>query len=214
MRHLLHLFAAVATVTLIAVLGCQTPVAETSVPGTIGPATPIDLGTGPERPRRRMDIEQLDAAMRRATGGIGWDDSAGNSQLVRFRSTLGVPDYVGTTNEDREVSALFLKFLDDAARSSCDRLIEREEDAMPADRVFLVHADLESVLPDDREAIDRNLAHLLLRFHGRRVEPGSPELAPWHELFADSRAMSADAPKIAWRTVCVALFDHPDFYLY
>lgn len=205
---------ALSLLALAALLGCESEVVETTVPGTVGPSTPIDLGTGPERPRRRMDVEQLDAAMRRATGGIGWDDGSGNPQFVRFRSTLGVPDYVASTGEDLEVSALFLKFLDDAARSTCDRLIEREEDAMPAERVFLVHADLASALPADADAIDENLAHLLLRFHGRRVAPGSRELAPWHQLFADARAMSEDEPKTAWRTVCVALFDHPDFYLY
>ena len=206
--------AALGAVTLGA-SACESPLVETEVPARIGDGLPVDLGTGPDRPLRRLDIDQLDASMRRATGGIGWDDGSGNPQLTRFRTTLGVPDYVTSTTEDLEVSALFLKFLDDAARSTCDRLIEREEDAAtPAERTFLVHAELASTLPDDAEAIDQNLAYLLLRFHGRRVDVDSEELTPWRQLFRDARAMSVDEPKTAWRTVCVALFDHPDFYLY
>ncbi|MDQ3031635.1 MAG: hypothetical protein M3Y87_04400 [Myxococcota bacterium] len=198
-----------------ALVACaEPPVATTDVTGTIGDPRPVDLGTGPDRPRRRMDIDQLDAAMRRATGGLGWDDSSGRSQLERFSATLGVPDYVSTTTEDLEVSALFLKFLDDAARSTCDRLITRERDALPAERTFLVHAELDAALPADAAAIDANLAHLLLRFHGRRVAADAEELEPWRELFAMSRAASPDEPATAWRTTCVALIDHPDFYLY
>lgn len=206
----LALMAALVSVSL----ACEAPVAEIEVPGAIGEPRPVDLGTGPDRPRRRMDIEQLDAAMRTATGGIGWDDASGNSQFSRFAATLGVPDYVSSTTEDLTVSALFLKFLDDGARSSCDRLLTREADAMPADRTFLVHAELDAALPADAAAIDENLAYLLLRFHGRRVATTDAELAPWRELFASARALSPDEPALAWRTTCVALIDHPDFYLY
>lgn len=213
-RH--HQPLALAALVLVALgaAACEGPVATTLVPGTIDDPRPIDLGTGPDRGRRRMDVDQLDAAMRRATGGLGWDDSGGNPQFARFAATLGVPDYVGTTTEDLEVSALFLKFLDDAARSTCDRLIAREERAMPAERVFLVHAEIDASLPGDAAEIDENLAYLLLRFHGRRVDPGAEELEPWRELFASARAASPDEPSAAWRTTCVALFDHPDFYLY
>ena len=72
---------------LLGTTACESPPSETTVPGRVGDPTPVDLGTGPDRPLRRMDIEQLDAAMRRATGGIGWDDGSGNPQFTRFRTT-------------------------------------------------------------------------------------------------------------------------------
>lgn len=182
---------------------------------TVDPGAPraVDLGTGPYRPRRRMDVDQLDASIRRATGGVGWDDSSGRNQFVRYSETLGVPDWLTSTTEDLDSSALFVKFLDDAARSVCTRLVHTEATSTATEHAFLVHADADAMLPADADAIDENLAYLLLRFHGRRVEMGSPELQPWHELFADARA-AATSGEIAWTTVCVALIDHPDFYTY
>ena len=195
-------------------VACEEPPPRSDVVVDIGPERPIDLGTGPDRGRRRMDIEQLDAAMRRATGGLGWDDSSGRSMFTAQAATLGVPDYVQSTSEDLEISALFIKFLDDASRSVCDRLMTREAAAAPGERVFLVHADLDARLPADAAAIDQNLSMLLLRFHGRRVAVDSPELAPWHDLMDQALAASPDDAAPAWRTTCVALFEHPDFYTY
>jgi hypothetical protein len=206
--------ATAITAFALVLFACEEPSTTQSVPSTTGDARPVDLGIGPDRPRRRMDIDQLDASIRRATGGIGWDDSTGRSQLAQFSVTLGVPDYVTTTSEDLEVSTLFLKFLDDAARSTCDQLLAREIDSAPENRTFLVHADVNAAMPDDVARINENLAYLLLRFHGRRVSPDSNELARWRELFAMSREASVDEPTVAWRTICIALIDHPDFFLY
>jgi hypothetical protein len=202
-----------ALVALVALLGCDDRVPITDVPVDPGDPRPIDLGTGPARPRRRMDIDQLDQTLRSVTGGIGWVDSSGRDLFVTNRETLGVPDWVSFTNEDLEASALFVKFLDDAARSACTTLIDRDADAAAADRVFFVHAEPTAMLPADQAAIDENLSYLLLRYHGRRVAVGSEEMLPWRGLYRDARA-ATDDPNIAWRTVCVALVDHPDFYTY
>jgi len=204
---------------LFAPAGCDDRrVALDELPSDFGDPGHVDLGTGPARARHRMDVDQLDQSLFVATG-LRWEVS-GTNQLTRFRSTLGVPNYATSTHEDLEVSPLFLKFVDDAARSICTRLLDRETADGAMDRVFLVHTDVEDRLSADQAAIDQNLAMLLGRFHGRRVEPGSEELDPWRSLWSSSLALTRDGmtgeddAEVAWRTVCVALIDHPDFYTY
>lgn len=192
-------------------LACSEPVPTTELPVDPGPETPVDLGLEPARPRRRMDIEQLDRSIERATGRR-W--MSGTTPLfVSNARTLGVPDYAMATSEDLEVSALFVKFLDDAARSVCTATVAEDAALPAAERIFFVHAEPDASVTTDGAAIDENLRYLLLRYHGRRVALGTPELSVWHDLFADARA-ATDDPEEAWRTVCVALLDHPDFYTY
>lgn len=206
-------------VAALAGLGCDDRrVALDELPSDFGEPGHVDLGTGPARARHRMDVDQLDESLFVATG-LRWEVS-GTNQLTRFRSTLGVPNFATSTHEDLDVSPLFLKFVDDAARSICTRLLDAETAAGATDHVFLVHADVEARLPADQAAIDENLAMLLARFHGRVVEPGSEELDPWRSLWSSSLALTRDATsgeddaEVAWRTVCVALIDHPDFHTY
>lgn len=196
---------------IVALLGCDESVPTTELPVDPGPDQPIDLGLEPARTRRRMDIEQLDRSIERATGRR-W--MSGSTALFESNArTLGVPDYLMATSEDHEVSALFVKFVDDAARSVCTSLVSDDAEAAAADRIFFVHAEPTAELPADAAAIDENLRYLLLRYHGRRVADGAADLTVWHDLFADARAATDDGEE-AWRTVCVALIDHPDFYTY
>jgi hypothetical protein len=200
----------------LAFFACSEEVETVETPATIGPGVVADLGTAPDRPRRRMDIDQLDRSIRAVTGGIGWEDGSGRNQFERYASTLGVPDYQQNTIEDRDASVIFLKFLDDAARSVCRRLMTREEEGTE-ERTFLVHATPEDVLPAGRSAIDQNLAYLLLRFHGKMIEPSSPEIERWRTAFERSSAdpMGGDPSAMrGWNAVCVALVNHPDFYTY
>lgn len=196
---------------VLALVGCEERLPTTELPVEPGPETPIDLGLEPARPRRRMDVEQLDRSIERATGRR-W--MSGTTALFESNArTLGVPDYLMATNEDLEISPLFTKFVDDAARSVCTSLVAEDADAAAADRIFFVHAEPTAMLPADAAAIDENLQYLLLRYHGRRIEDGGADLGVWRDLFADARA-ATDDPEEAWRTVCVALIDHPDFYTY
>lgn len=170
--------------------------------------------TGPAaRARQRVDIDQLSASLSRVTGGVGWEDANGEDQFELLASTLGKPDFATNTIEEMAPALLFQKFLDDAARSACVELMTRELIAAPADRVFFVHLAPDEALDAAGPAVDENLAYLLLRFHGTRVDPGAPPLEPWRWLL-ETTALGTDDVVAAWRNVCVTLITHPDFYTY
>jgi hypothetical protein len=164
------------------------------------------------RSRRRMDVDQLDAALRQVSGGLGWEVN-GRNQLDALESTLGKPDYINTTTEDLETSAMFQKFLDDASRNVCTRLMDREVRAAPGDRVFLVHARPTDTWAAEQARIEQNIVELLLRFHGRSAASLGAEVSRWQWLYQSAEHISGD-PMQAWNTVCVGLINHPDFYTY
>jgi len=186
----------------------------------------IDLGEGQEvnlqpappepepftRPRRRMNVEQLNAALLKATGGFTWMD--GNK--VRFESlaaTLGRPDYLSRVVEDLEPGPVFAKFIKDAAYSVCAELIAHEQEVSTDERVLMVHVMPEDTIESHPEEVDANLRMLLLRFHGHYPDADAPELEPWRWLFQSATHLS-DSPTNGWRAVCVALIAHPNFYSY
>ena len=165
------------------------------------------------RPRRRMDIDQLSASITRVTGGIGWIRGwDGSDYFDVYAQTLGKPNYTDMTAEDLTPSLLFQKFLDDASRSVCDQLVDRER-AGGADPVLLQHVTATDTLATAPDAVRENLRALILRWHGRVLPAGSPEVEPWVRLFDESATATAD-PLGGWRAVCVGLFLHPDFYSY
>ena len=180
--------------------------------GTIATPAPEEMRT-----RRRMDIDQLDASLRRVTGGIGWDAGQTN-RLDQLSQTLGKPDFADSTKETLSPTPVFHKFLGDAARHVCRRLTDREYGWANAgthtdERRLLIHARADDTYQSAPSRIDENLRALLLNFHGRRVDSDSATLAKWRTLFQDARKTSGK-PRVAWRTVCVTLIKHPDFFTY
>jgi hypothetical protein len=184
-----------------------------------------EKGTGPLSPealdatrkRHRLDIDQLDASIRQVTGGIGWTEQRGSQEINLFEDladTLGKPDYIDSTQEDLSPNLIFMKFLNDAARQVCDRLSEREVAEYArlgkgARHLFIL---ISPTSTEDAD-IDANIQELMLRFHGTYAQPDSPEFRQWRWLF-DSSLHVAEKPSVAWRTVCVGLMTHPDFYSY
>jgi hypothetical protein len=214
--------------------GPEEPPAEPADPGTpeatanepravdLEPGEVVDLMPAspapdpPHRARRRMDLDQLGAAIRRVTGGMAWTEAVGGrdiDQLEALAATLGKPDYIQITTEDLSPSALFQKFLDDAARSVCTRLAERERGGLASRGSLLIHVGPDALPATEGEAVDRNLSALLLRFHSRVVLPGDPALTHWRWLL-DSAVHVSGAPMEGWRAVCVGLITHPDFWSY
>jgi len=218
------------------VLACapdSTPLQATG-PGAGGPGTnealhpggdpvPLDrLGTSnlsPDTPapepgvrnRQRLDLDQLDRALEDATGFRWTAGDTDQGMLDTLAATLGKPDYVQTTMEDLTPSLLFHKFLDDAGRSVCTRLITAEAERAPEERIFLVAVDPASPL-EDATGVDETLANALLRFHGRHAATDDPRLDVWRWLLDNTPA--SDDPLLPWTNVCVGLITHPDFYAY
>jgi len=165
------------------------------------------------RPPRRMDIDQLKASMEQVSGGIGWTVEESGETVDRFEQlsvTLGKPDYLASTHEDLTPGILFQKFLDDAAKSICRKLVEVDPGRSQGERALLVHAEV-----DDRpgsSTVELNLRAALLRWHGHTVPAGSPELEPWLALHEQAHAIAGGAE--AWNLVCVSLYTHPDFYAF
>jgi hypothetical protein len=200
------------------------PDAAPAVPVVLDPGDTADLVPAaptqppppppPPRARRRMNLDQLDQAMRQVSGGIGWTERRGNADVnlfVDLAATLGKPDYIQTTSESLEPSALFLKFLDDAARSVCAKMIERDL-AAGGPGVLLHDVGPDDTIDANEAAVRANLAYLLDRFHGRR-DADDVALASWRWLFVSASFVGGD-PLTGWDAVCVGLFTHPDFYSY
>ncbi len=165
------------------------------------------------RARKRMDLDQLNAALRAATGGIGWVEN-NNDQLVALSATLGRPDFLTTTEEDLTPSPLFQKFLGDASRKVCADLFVAEASRANEDRAFFVNVDKDETTAELGARLDDNLARLLLRFHGRRSDSETTRgaLDGWRFLFQSTER--AASPAAAWGAVCLGLLQHPDFYTY
>lgn len=167
------------------------------------------------RSRRRMDLDQLAAAIEQVTDGVGWTEQRGGQEISLFddlASTLGKADYVEITAESLEPSALFQKFLADAARSVCAKVSARDAERDVEDRLLTAGLDYEAGAIEGA-AVEANLARLMLRFHGHKYAVGDPALAEWTWLY-ESVVHTTGAPTAAWNAVCVALISHPDFYTY
>lgn len=181
-------------------------------PVAVGLLPPVEVQA---RPRRRMNLDQLARSMRQVSGGIGWTEDRGGREVdlfVELSATLGKPDYLQVVSEDLEPSALFLKFLDDAARSVCGRMVLQDLAAGPqADRTIFKHVEPGEAAAD--ADVDANLAWLIRRFHGRIVAPEGERVRALRWLF-DSVVHITSEPIDGWNAVCVGLFTHVDFYSY
>ena len=160
------------------------------------------------RARRRMNLDQLENSFLRVSDGLNWTEGTGANERSLFQTlsaTLGKPDYVQITTEVLEPTALFQKFLGDAARQVCAKMVERDEER-PSEATTVLYSE-------DSEAVDEHLQALILKFHSRELGPESRDLAQWRWLL-DSVVFMTDTPAERWNAICVALFIHPDFYSY
>ena len=171
----------------------------------------------PSRRRVRMTIDQLDQAIRQVTGGLGWTEQNGNNEDNLFEElalTLGKPDFVQLVIEDLSPSGLFLKFLDDAARSTCSRLVEEEYFSRSVqERVLLGTVSPTALYEDAAASIDAQLVTLSLRYHGVLLPAGSGALENLRWLFQMAQ-WRAGEPKAGWEAVCVSLMTDPAFFSY
>ena len=206
------------------------------------PPVPIgDVASGNERvgrAGRRLSVDQLRASLLAATG-FTWvasrrvsdpDSPNGSTQLPdadmleALAATLGRPDYVTSTNASIDPAVTFAKLANDASRVACRASLESDL-AQPWQRRLLVLAAPNDSLRSNAVAIRNNLSYLALRFWGRAVRPGDPELMPLLSLFerASTAGPSKDAsgavrgpatPVDGWRAVCIAMANDAQFLTY
>jgi len=134
-----------------------------------------------------------------------------------YAAAMGQADFAEITDEGRELSVTFDKFVHDAALHSCAAAITADLDgASPATILRWV-----DVSERDLVKIHRNLDYLMLRFLGQEMGEEDPRVEPWLALLTQSP--SEDDPEAAiddalmrerWTAVCIGLATHPDFLTY
>lgn len=225
----------VCFVAATALFGCETetiPSSATSSSGdppfTLDPEstsvalTPEDavLANQPAR----MQLDQLSASMTRIAGTdingqpIEWrvNGKNGFSDEV-FGKALGRPDFQSTTEEQTVSSALYLKFVGDAARAICTDMAKNDvKRSDPATRTLFPKAPVDEE-PTEAEVSD-NLRFLVLKFLGLRLEQDARLIVGLKAVYAAGAAepvpegAQLNARAEGWRGVCVTLFEHPLFH--
>ena len=190
-------------------------------PVDVPPASPISAAT------KRLSVEQL----RRTLPALMGTDKSGNPITWRDgqspgldtnAAALGEADYIYVTADETAPGPLYVKFMDDAARSVCDQALEADQARPSAEsRVLLRHVGFTDTVASKPTQVDDNLRYLRLRFHGAWTPGDAATIAPLRTLFADSVTALAgtstptEAQVMAgWRAVCVSLLTAPELHLY
>lgn len=200
-----------------------------------GPASPIDhppVGPG-EAPiysatPQRLAIAQLRKSFPAAFGqdengdDITWRIGSAKG-LDKMGDSLGEADYIDTTEDSLEPSPLYLKFMDDAARDVCNRvLVADAAKATQADRVLTREVTETDTMATAPASVDANLRYLVLRLYGIKLAADDAvSLADLETLFTAAVTASAGESEPAakdvtegWRAVCVAMLTAPEFHVY
>jgi hypothetical protein len=175
--------------------------ANPSSKGTVS----IDPSDAEGKLARRISVAQLERSIPALFDGITWTVRAGRNDANAFNAlsrTLGEPDYIAVTTENRDPSPLFAKYMDDMAGDVCGKAIERDV-AGTAEKLVMVEED-----------VDANLRFLRLKLHGIWVPDGSTEgLEDLRRLYDDIYGETDDVAQ-AWFGVCVAMLTAPELMAY
>jgi len=155
------------------------------------------------RQLKRMSVPQIRDAMEQISGGVRWGDEDESDWDV-YSGTLGVADYQLRVENDRSPSVMFQKFLDDAATSTCLAWLQATGSS------FHTIDDPSSMERDD---VRSNIVSLRWQIQGKQRDASARIIDDYEQLFVRSyeRTESLD---YSWQTVCVAMFTHPDFFMY
>jgi len=194
-------------------LACQSPeepvLIEPSME-TLPGVEETELGDGvieqnqstPTRQLKRMTIAQIRDSMEQISDGERWG-TATRSDWDKFSETLGVADYQLRVESDLSPSPMFQKFLDDAATYTCMEWLRQET-------TTFFSIDASSV---ERSDIRSNIVELRWKIQGKFKDDTAPIIDDYEALFNKvyQRTSSIDG---SWQSVCVAMFTHPDFFMY
>lgn len=173
---------------------------------------------------RRLPLDTLQAAMTRVAGTdingkpLEWTVNGVNGfSDAAFGRALGRPDYRAATEESGVSTALYMKFVGDAARDLCGKMARNDlKRTDPATRALFPKADADGGATEEQQIA--NVRYLILRFLGLRVAADHPMVAPLREVFHSGRDTAVQAgaelsPSAeGWRGVCVTLFESPLFH--
>jgi len=150
-----------------------------------------------------MTIAQVRDSMVQISGGVAWGD-VDDSDWDTYSDTLGVADFQLRVEHDRSPSVMFQKFLDDAASATCSGWLRAEGSH------FFSIDDPESIA---REDVRTNILGLRWKIQGKSKATEDVVVGDYEQLFFTVH-MRTDSTESAWQTVCVAMFTHPDFFMY
>ena len=171
--------------------------------------SPVGDAEGPvTRQLTRLNAEQIHASLQVATGQ-SWAD------YEVFAASLGRPDLIEVTQEKRDLSVSFDKFVHDAARDTCRAAIDADGSG-GSSAVLLRYASLGE---RDESSYRENLRYLMLRFMGVDVAVDDGRLDPFLHLLNAAAPEGADSINDVlmadrWWAVCVAFATHSDFLSY
>ena len=154
-----------------------------------------------------MRIEHVKDSMILISGGIAWEEE-NLDKWEEYSATLGVPDYQFRVREDRSVSVMFQKFLEDASAHTCTEWIQQEAEG--TQRLFFSEIEPGEL---DANKIRLNMVALRRRIHGRDASSQDPIINSLIDLHY-TVVQRTNSVNQAWITVCVGLFTHPDFFIY
>ena len=216
-------------------VACTTTPEDTGAPpSSVAAGTPFEQGEGtpvdafehpdvalppPARQTTRLSVDELDASIQVVAGS--WNNGAPINwsyfwtPMLRYDvigKTLGKTDDFGqVTAESREITPLYVKYMDDMASHVCQTIGWADEDKQQEDRTLLRFVDDPTTATDGD--INANLRYLLLRFHGEYVAPTDTDSLVEIRAVYDTVLAASDAVT-AWDAVCNALLLSPAFHAY
>ncbi|MCA9648771.1 MAG: hypothetical protein KC501_02615 [Myxococcales bacterium] len=176
--------------------------ADSGEPGHHGEG---DADTPAGRHVRRMTALQFHRSLVEVTGQP-WPE------FEAFAGAMGRADYAEITEEGRELSVTFDKFVHDAAVYSCGAAVAADLGGASPGTILR----WASVSDRDDSVLRRNLDYLMLRFLGQQLREDDRRSDPWMELLTGPADERLDDELMAerWTAVCVGLVTHPDFVTY
>ena len=99
---------------------------------------------------------------------------------------------------------VFLQFLDDAAGATCAGWIEMEGSQFHS---------IDDPSSMEKADVRNNIEGLRWKIQGKSRDSVDPIIDDYETLFVKVHQRT-DSTDIAWTTVCVAMFTHPDFFMY
>lgn len=130
-----------------------------------------------------------------------------------YAGAMGQADFAEITDEGRELSVTFDKFVHDAALHSCSAAISADLAGGDAGTIMR----WVDVSERDLVKIRRNLDYLMLRFLGQEMKAEDARVEPWMELLVaepDEGELDDALMRERWTAVCMGLVTHPDFVTY